>query len=1051
MGRRVLIASAALAIAVPTAAIAAPTAAADRFDKAPSTGRVSSPIRPQVMDGAAKVNVMVEMTGDPVAVVEATSGKLTKAERGAIKKQLRQAQDAIAGDISAKGGKVLSHLQSAYNGMRVRISPSKVSALATLPGVAAVHAITHQNLDNTTSVPYLGVPQVWQDTTFTGKNVKLAIIDTGIDYTHATFGGPGTAAAYDAAHADETQAADPSLFGPAAPRVKGGFDFVGDDYDADGVAGSATPQPDPNPLDCNGHGTHVAGTAGGGGVAADGSAYTGPYDASTAGASFKVGPGVAPEVDLYALRVFGCEGSTDVTTEAIDWAVDQGMDVINMSLGSPFGRADDPTAIAASNAVGAGVVVVTSAGNSGPNPYLTGAPGAGDGVIAVAAVDSTESFPGAKLSFDGKTATAINANDADLPSGDFEVVAVTDDPATTEVDESLGCSVGDFTQAGVSSEAGAPKQVAVVSRGSCARVGKAIFGQQAGADAVIMVNTAEGYPPYEGEILANPDDGTAYHVTIPFLGVQPSGGAALLAAEGTSLQMSAVSLQNPGYTGFASFSSGGPRNGDSGLSPNVAAPGVSIFSAAVGSGSGGEYLSGTSMAAPHVAGVAALGVQAHPTWDAQDVAAALVSTADPSRIGGYAVTLGGAGLVDAAQLVTTQAFAAGDAYRTTSGNAREASLSFGFAETSGSFVGTRQVVLTNRGSSPVTYTLGVQASPQSRPARVSLGARTVRVPAGGRVTVPVTLTVPAATVGSSIGNGDQFGFHEVSGAVTATSSAGVLRVPYLLVPRAQAQVTASLIGGADPRLAANAPGRPGLSLPDTLTVRLANQGGALDADADFYTWGLSDARDVRRGAGGSGYDLRAAGVQSFVTSDTDQLLVFAVNTYGRWSNAATDEFDVSVDTTGDGAPDYVVFSYDSGALRADEYDGLTEVFVYDVAGDALFAAGYLAQAPTDSSTILLPVDASSLGLTEAKGSFGYSVASYSIEGPWGDEMPGTAAYNPWAKAIADGDYVTVERRGTQTVTVAVDQLAAKAQKPKGLMVVVYDNRSGEPEALLLGR
>ncbi len=68
----------------------------------------------------------------------------------------------------------------------------------------------------------------------------------------------------------------------------------------------------------------------------------------------------------------------------------------------------------------------------------------------------------------------------------------------------------------------APLQVAVVNRGTCARVAKAIFGQQAGADAVIMVNNADSYPPYEGEITSNPDDGTPYTVTIPFLGVRSS-------------------------------------------------------------------------------------------------------------------------------------------------------------------------------------------------------------------------------------------------------------------------------------------------------------------------------------------------------------------------------------------------------------------------------------------------------------------------------------------------------------------------------------------------
>ena len=183
-----------------------------------------------------------------------------------------------------------------------------------------------------------------------------------------------------------------SAIGTNAPRIKGGWDFVGDDYKAN-QAGSV-PKPDPNPLDCNGHGSHVAGTTGGSGVTADGATYTGAYDESTASQQWKIGPGVAPEVDLYALRVFGCDGSTNVTTAAIDWAVANDMDVINMSLGSTFGGADDPSSVAAANAVRAGVVVVASAGNDGTNYYMAGAPAAGGRPDGLAPSDRGRGPPG---------------------------------------------------------------------------------------------------------------------------------------------------------------------------------------------------------------------------------------------------------------------------------------------------------------------------------------------------------------------------------------------------------------------------------------------------------------------------------------------------------------------------------------------------------------------------------------------------------------------------------------------------------------------------------
>jgi hypothetical protein len=257
-----------------------------------------------------------------------------------------------------------------------------------------------------------------------------------------------------------------------------------------------------------------------------------------------------------------------------------------MSLGSSFGRADDPDAIAASNAVGAGVVVVASAGNSGHNPYLTGSPGTGDGVIAVSAVDSSESFPGATITVDGNAIEAINANGASLDGiGDLTVVRLADDPATAE-DESLGCSAEAYTKAGITSGGG---QLAVAQRGTCARVAKAIFGEQAGAAAVVMVNTDNTLPPYEGLITSNPDTGDEFLVTIPFLGVRSSDGPALVA--GATASVAAATISNPGFRGYASFTSSGPRSGDSAISPDVAAPGVSISSAAVGSGSGAAILS----------------------------------------------------------------------------------------------------------------------------------------------------------------------------------------------------------------------------------------------------------------------------------------------------------------------------------------------------------------------------------------------------------------------------------------------------------------------------
>lgn len=1004
---------------------------ADRFEKSPSQGVIDTSFTSAAIDAAGRVAAIVELKSDPVAVVEANSdAELSDADKEAVKSKLQQEQEPVKSQIKQKGGTVNSQMQSAYNGMRVTVARSELSAIAGLPNVKAIHPVVYHEPTNSTSIPYLGVDQVWKNTGYTGKNVKVAIIDTGIDYTHATFGGPGTVAAYEAAKAASAQAADPALFGPQAPRVKGGWDFVGDDYTG---GANSVPKPDANPLDCHSHGTHVAGSTGGGGVLSDGTAYTGPYDNTTSERSFRVGPGVAPQVDLYALKVFGCSGSTGVTTEAIDWSVANGMQVINMSLGSPYGTATDPSAVAASNAAAAGVVVVASAGNNGPNPYLTGSPASGRGVISVAANDPTESFPGANVQIGATRIEAINANGAVLPADQFQVVVLRDNPATAE-NEALGCSAAAYTSNGISAAA-SPKQIAVTTRGTCARVARGVYGQQAGAGAVVMINNAVTLPPYEGEIRSNPDDDSPYQVTIPFLGVRSSDGPALIAAAGQTLTLSAVTIANPGFSGYGSFTSAGPRSGDSGLKPSVTAPGVSIASAAVGTGNDVSVMSGTSMAAPMAAGVAALTVQAHPTWSSQDLAAAIVSTADPGKIAGYQLTRGG-GLVDVAAAVSTGVVAVGDSYRTEKGDrAKETSLSFGFADFSTGYVGTKWITLINNGSSAATFEVSAAPTTQSRPAKVTLITKKVTVPPRQSRVIPVTVAVDAKSVPTtSVNEGGQAKFYEVSGNIVLKSKAQTLRVPYLLVPRASSLVTALQF--------------PFVGSGDKVTTTMTNFSTSVTGSADFYTWGLEDPKDLASKAGDVGYDLRAVGVQS-ADMNSDKLIVFALNLHDRYSNAASAEYDVLIDTDGDGKDDYVVLSADSGQVRTKDPNGLAEVFLYNIKTKKLSATGFMAGAPTDSSTILLPVLGTQLGLSADKGQFSYTAATSSTRTDGKDEITQRATYNPWKKALSDGNYVEIAPFKTVRESQQVDRTALAAQAPLGTMVVVLDNQAGRGEALTL--
>lgn len=987
------------------------------------------------------VTVIVQLKADPVAVVQGNAQReLSRSEKNQIKSNLRTQQNALSPRIRALDGEILGSFQVVYNGIKVRIDRNKTAALRLLPGVISVRPVEIMEREHTNSVPLIDTPAVWNGVPgFRGEGIKIAVIDTGIDFTHANFGGPGTQAAFAAADAVDEDPADPALFGPAAPKVKGGIDLAGDAY-----TGGNSPQPDPNPLDCNGHGTHVAGSATGFGVLGDGSTYPGPYDAATFSTFFRIGPGVAPMADLYSVRVFGCTGSTGLVVDALEWAVDNDMDVVNMSLGSSFGTADSSSSEAASNAAKAGVVVVASAGNSGANQYITGSPGASTRTISVAANDAIPSFPGAivALSTAAPSFTAINANGATLPAGPLTVAVLRTSYPAGPV--SLGCDPAEYT----GFPGGVAGKLVVTLRGTCARVARAIFGEQAGAAAVAMINdvvNGNTLPPFEGQITSNPDTGVPFTVTIPFLGVRGVLGAAasidpdnLVAADGGTATLTATTIANTNFTGFASFSSGGPRNGDSWLKPDITAPGVSVASAAVGSGNGAARFSGTSMASPHVAGVAALVRQAHPDWTTvDDLKASIVNTGNPAGIGGispYRTSRGGTGLVQPLPAIGTSVVALGDTGTST--------LNFGFEEFRNDYSKTRQVHLRNRGGSDVTFNVSITNATTGSPHTATPGASQVTVPANGEATLDVTLNVPAATAGNS-NTGGGLAFREVAGLVRFTpADVGAnndvsLRVPYYLVPRASSNVFTKLQS------------KPKPSAPSTV-ANISNVDGAFAGNADFYAWGLVDGKEVNTGSN----DIRAVGVQSFPNGLTDRLLVFALNTHTRWSNASVNEFDLPVDVDNNGTTDYFVVGVDQGALASGVFNGRMITTVCSTISGCSSAL-FFATARTDSSTILLPVFASHLCrpaepcLSAANPRFTYGVAGFALFSGEDDFVAGTASYNAWTSSISQGGFAPVAPGGAGSVPISVDPVEWALTPAKGIMVHTLDNKSGAEEAQLI--
>ena len=956
--------------------------------------------------------VILELAGRPVALHQrdalGSGKKLSSADRAAIRAQLKATQDKLVVKIRELGGKVLGQYQDAYNGIKIQAAVRQLAKLSTLPGVVAIHKVATYRPDNTVGVPFIGAPSAWQDYGFTGTGVKIGIIDTGIDYYHANFGGSGNPADF---------AADDGLtIGTAAfpnAKVAGGYDFVGDSYNADPSSGSyqPVPHPDPDPLDCAGHGSHVAGTAAGFGVLSTGATYAGAYNAATiSGNSWNIGPGVAPTAMLYGYRVFGCAGSTDVVVDAINQAVIDGMDVINMSLGSPFGSADNPDAVATDNASLAGVTVVASAGNSGPSAFITGSPASASRAISVAALDAQASFPGASIDV-GAGLSGINANNGPLPVGPANVHVLLAD--STHI--ALGCSAGDYASV-------VPGEIVVTKRGTCARVDRATFGQAAGASAVIMVNNASDLPPFEGTIPG---------VTIPFIGLSSSTEAAMIAANGTSHTIVAAAISNPSYKKVASFSSGGPRDYDNALKPDVTAPGVSVLSTFVGSGTGGERLSGTSMASPHTAGVAALVVQAHPTWTPEQIKAAIMNTADASsaHILSYNVRTAGSGVVQPRRAVDTVAYA------TTGGGT--SSLSFGYEPHNGAYTETLAVTLWNTSASAITYTFANRFNGNSFGAVVSFSPSSVKVPAHGSKAVNVKMSVSNASMTGlpSVDAVSRGSLLTIRGAIIATPTVGgtgryALRVPYLVAPRGLSGVTAGSLSSYG--LAGDVA---------SASVPLSNS-GIHDGTADVYAWGLSDPND-----GLQRNDIRAVGVQTFPDGGGDAFMVFAVNTWGRWGSPSLNEYDIAIDSDQNGSTDYYVIGFDAGALTTGSFNGILWSFTFDASFNLINIWG--TSAPSNGSTVLLPVLASDIGLTGGNSAFDYSADIFNQFTGEIDLVADAGHFDSLAPAISQGDYLGLGRGSTPSFPVWVNKTGFVANPALGWMIVTMDDANGAAQADLV--
>jgi hypothetical protein len=363
------------------------------------------------------------------------------------------------------------------------------------------------------------------------------------------------------------------------------------------------------------------------------------------------------------------------------------------------------------------------------------------------------------------------------------------------------------------------------------------------------------------------------------------------------------------------------------------------------------------------------------------------------------------------------------------------SLSFGVAELTHDYHASRELVVHNHGRSTATFAVGSTPAGGS-PHTVTFSSSTLSIPGHSDATLRVSLAVPAATAGATHDASFNVAFQEVAGNVTlqpmdGTTNNGVsLTVPYYLVPRARSNVTAHLSG------------------EQNATIHLANRHGAIAGFGDFYAWGLANPKT---GTISAAFEPRAIGVQSnpqaTTKSATDSILVFAVNSYGRFSTAAVGEYDIWIDVNGDGVPDYILFVADVGAVTTGRVNGIAGTFLVNLTTGALIPE-FFADAPTDGSTVLMFVYASDLTITPTNPRFSYYVNAFDYFGA-GESVPGVASFNAFTPAVSNAMFVAVAPNTGADVPVAIDPVEITKTPPLGFMVVTEDNVAGARQAHLL--
>ncbi|GAA3877643.1 S8 family serine peptidase [Saccharothrix violaceirubra] len=1046
-------------------------------------GMVDTKVVDRLSTATGTVTAFVELEAKP-----AVDAYEEKADQGGTKQQAKDAAkaskaesgkvaDSVVGDLKGKDGatRELYRTANGVPGVVVRADAEKLRELATRSDVKSIRTVVPKQRTNASAVQLTKTLNAWQSYGKLGDDTRMGIIDTGIDYTHADFAGPGTPEAYKAV--DPTKV-DPSFF-PTA-KVVGGYDFVGDAYDGESPDPEInTPKPDPNPLDCNDHGTHVAGTAAGFGVNADGSTFKGDYTKLTPEAlnAMRIGPGTAPKALLYGLKVFGCTGSTNVTSLALDWSLDPDgdgdfsdhLDVVNLSLGSDYGAPDDPDSLFVRKLNKAGVLTVFSAGNGGDLYDIGGSPGSTPEALTVASTrdaavlrDAAEvTAPGAVAgSKPGQYSQSYDYAGKDTTK---PVVKLTD-PANLD-----GCLP--FSAADKAAVAGKFVWLEWDDNDAtrrCGSAGRSNNASAAGAVGAVFSSALENF-----------NAGIAGNAAIPVFQFTGSATASLRPAldAGTLVVRLAGDLRTslPTYNQAltdtpSTFTSRGVRGPV--VKPDVAAPGDTIASALVGSGNKTLVISGTSMAAPHTTGIAALVRQAHPDWTTEEVKAAIMNSAgaDVKENGKtFAPNRVGAGRIDGKAALDNQVLAYVE------DDKGAVSASFGTVEVAKPVALTKTIKVVNKSTKWVDYKVGYEALTTIPGVAYELSAETVRLAPRGVAKVRVTLritdpkalakTVDPTIVPTQLGVPRQF-LADASGRVVLTPKSGAtvaLRVPVYSAPKPAADidtVNTLQFKGKNTQAVLN------------LTGRGVDQTGYRSLISVLELQATSPKlRDCKRNVTtncalnetAKGGDLRFVGAASTAPlarqqgKAADSVLGFGIATWGNWYNLGnnTSPF-VDIDTDGDGTFDFEVY-----ATKLSDTDLLVAATVNLATGATVSVQpvnGQWGDVDTnvfDTNVVVLPVPLVDLGidpngstarLSYQVGVTGFYKAPGATDGLV-DSIGKKLSFDPlkpglWVQGGGDAALSYQSKPGTALV-VNRDAAALAADGADSLLVINHHNATGD--------